>query len=52
MKISPIHPQETAGHYAALIGDTPEWDGEELVVVRTDTDEILARVRIPDDSDD
>lgn len=45
-------PLETAGHYAALIGDTPELDEEGLVVVRTDTDEILARVRIPEDSDD
>lgn len=39
-------PLEIAGHYAALIGDTPELDGEGLVVVRTDTHEILARVRI------
>ncbi|MFZ4779046.1 MAG: hypothetical protein ACOYM3_27080 [Terrimicrobiaceae bacterium] len=45
-------PFETASHYAALIGDTPELDEEGLVVVRTDADAILARVRIPEDSDD
>ena len=44
-------PLETAGQYAALIGDTPELDAKGSVVVRTDTGEILARVRIPEESD-
>ncbi len=37
-----------ARHYAALIGDTPEMDEDGLVVGRGDSDEILARVRMPD----
>ncbi len=41
-------PIEKARHYAALIGDTPEMDEDGLVVVRGDSDEILARVRMPD----
>lgn len=43
---------ETAGHYAALIGDTPEEDEDGLVVVRTDSGEILARVKVPDEYDE
>lgn len=43
---------ETAGHYAALIGDTPEIDENGLVVVSTDSGEILARVKMPEESDD
>jgi len=35
----------TAGHYAALIGDTPEFDGSGYVVVRDDGDKILARLK-------
>ena len=43
---------ETAGHYTALIGDTPEIDENGLVVVSTDSGEILARVKMPEESDD
>lgn len=39
-------PLETAGLYAALIGDTPEIVEDGLVVVRGDSGEILARVRM------
>lgn len=45
-------PLETAGHYAALIGDTPEEEEDGRVVVRTDAGEILARVRVPDEYDE
>ena len=39
---------ETARDYAALIGDTPELDGEGLVVVRDADDKEIVRIRLGD----
>lgn len=44
--------QEVALLYASHIGDTPEMDEDGLVVVRADSDEILARVKMPEEPDE
>jgi hypothetical protein len=42
---------EVAGQYASLIGDTPEMDESELVLVRAESGEILARLILPEEND-
>lgn len=37
--------EETAAHYAALIGDTPCYDEDGNIVVRDENDRVLARLR-------
>ncbi|HLX71932.1 MAG TPA: hypothetical protein VKV04_20140 [Verrucomicrobiae bacterium] len=36
----------TAGHYAALIGDTPCFDGDGRIVIQDDQGHELARLRL------
>jgi hypothetical protein len=38
---------ETATRYANLIGDTPELDGQNRVIVRDEQDREIARVIVP-----
>lgn len=39
--------QETAWRYANLIGDTPETDDDENIIIRDENSEIIATLAIP-----
>lgn len=45
-------PLDVALRYASHIGDTPEIDKDGLVVVRTGSNQILARVKMPEEADE
>jgi len=38
--------EETAGEYAAIVGDTPEIDESGLTVVRSENGMVLARLKL------